>query len=131
MSFEDFIVIYLIALTVFAILDAIWLSIIAKDLYAHYLKRKLAIPPHWPAAIAFYLLFIVGLVYFAIAPAVEANSPSEAAVGGALYGFFTYITYTLTNLATLKGWPQKLVAIDIAWGTVAGFTTAILTYVIF
>lgn len=131
MTFAEYSVVYLLTLAVFAVIDAVWLGSIAKDLYKHFLKAKLAKTPHWPSAIVFYLLFITGLVYFAIAPAIEADDISIAAVDGALFGLFTYATYQLTNMATLKGWPQKLVGIDLAWGVTASFTTSILVYVIY
>ena len=70
------------------------------------------------AAIIFYLLFIVGVFIFAILPSVEKESLSSAITLGALFGFFTYVTYDLTNLATLKGWPTTIVFIDIIWGAV-------------
>jgi hypothetical protein len=35
----------------------------------------------------------------------------------ALFGFFAYATYDLTNLATLKQWPVGLSLMDVAWGT--------------
>ncbi|MFT2588506.1 DUF2177 family protein, partial [Escherichia coli] len=73
---------------------------------------------NWTAAIIFYLLFIIGIFIFTILPAVEKNSLTSAILLGALFGFFTYATYDLTNLATLKGWPLKIVFIDITWGTI-------------
>ena len=73
---------------------------------------------NWTAAGIFYLLFIVGIFVFAIMPAVEKESFRHALIYGALFGFFTYATYDLTNLATLKDWPLKIVLIDILWGAV-------------
>jgi len=72
---------------------------------------------NWTAAIIFYLLFVAATLFFAVAPAVEKNLVSTAILYGALFGFITYATYDLTNLATLKGWPVKIVWIDMAWGT--------------
>ena len=73
---------------------------------------------NWPAAMTFYLLFIAGILIFAILPAVEKDSLNHALLYGVLFGFFTYATYDLTNLATLKDWPIKVVIIDIIWGMV-------------
>ena len=73
---------------------------------------------NWTAAIVFYLLFIVGIYIFAIVPAVNKESLKYAIMMGALFGFFTYATYDLTNLATLKDCPIKIVFIDIIWGSV-------------
>ena len=91
----------------------VWLGIIAKDLYRKYLGSFLSDQVNWPAAIIFYLLFIVGIFIFAILPAVEKDSLIRAVILGALFGFFTYATYDLTNLATLKNWPLNIVFIDI------------------
>ncbi|MCJ7580145.1 MAG: DUF2177 family protein, partial [Candidatus Aminicenantes bacterium] len=68
--------------------------------------------------IIFYLLFIAGILIFVVFPALEKESLTKAIILGALFGLFTYATYDLTNLATLKGWPLPIVFIDIAWGMV-------------
>jgi uncharacterized membrane protein len=74
-------------------------------------------PVNWPAAVIFYLIYILGIVLFAIQPALAADSLQKAVLLGAALGFFAYATYDLTNLATLKDWPVLLVVVDIAWGT--------------
>jgi uncharacterized membrane protein len=63
------------------------------------------------------MLFVIGISIFAIYPAVQKDSVYNAILLGALFGFFTYATYDLTNLATLKDWPLPIVFIDIIWGT--------------
>jgi uncharacterized membrane protein len=109
---------YLLTTVVFFAVDMTWLGFIAKDLYKKYLGSFLSDKVNWPAAIIFYLLFIIGIFYFAILPAVEKASLPKAIIAGALFGFFTYATYDLTNLATLKDWPLPIVFIDIIWGSV-------------
>ena len=109
---------YVLTFAVFFILDMAWLGFIAKDLYRKHLGLFLSDQINWTAAIIFYLLFIVGIFIFAILPSVEKNSLVSAITLGALFGFFTYATYDLTNLATLKGWPLNIVFIDIVWGMV-------------
>jgi len=64
------------------------------------------------------VIFIAGLVVFVISPALEKGSWIHAVFLGALFGFITYATYDLTNLATLRNWPIAVVFVDIAWGTV-------------
>ena len=117
MPLQKLIFSYLLTTVVFFVVDMTWLGIIAKGLYKKYLGGFLSDNVNWPAAIIFYLLFIIGIFYFAILPAVEKNSLAKAIVAGALFGFFTYATYDLTNLATLKGWPLPIVFIDIIWGS--------------
>ncbi len=109
---------YLLTVVVFFAIDMLWLGLIAKNLYRKYLGNFLSDTVNWKAAIIFYLIFIVGIFIFAIMPAVEKSSVGKAVLLGALFGFFTYATYDLTNLATLKGWPLPIVFIDMAWGAV-------------
>jgi len=109
---------YLAMVPVFFLIDMIWLGLIARGIYFRYLGQLLLDNFNWAAAIIFYLIFIVGILVFAVVPALEKNSLSRAVVLGGLFGFFCYATYDLTNLATLKGWPLPLTFIDIIWGTV-------------
>lgn len=103
---------------VFFAIDILWLGLIAKKVYNKQLGRLLAPRVNWVAAIIFYLLFVIGVFFFAIIPAIKEDSFEQALLFGGLFGFFTYATYDLTNLATLRGWPLKIVIIDIIWGVV-------------
>ena len=120
-----------LALVLFLAIDLIWLGVIAKDFYRRHLKTLMRPDPYKPAAVLFYLLFVIGLVYFAIAPALRSESLTLAMSSGALYGFFTYMTYELTNWAVIKKWPAKLVAADIVWGTFLAFSISTITFSIF
>jgi uncharacterized membrane protein len=116
MSLSKLLFVYLLTFVVFLLIDMVWLGFIAKDLYKKHLGHLLSEQVNWTAAFIFYLLFVAGIFIFAILPAVEKSSWISALTLGALFGFFTYATYDLTNLATLKSWPLPLVFIDIAWG---------------
>jgi len=105
-------------LATFLIIDLTWLGLIARGFYAKHLGHLMAARTNWPAAIVFYLLFVLGVIIFAVLPGLEADSLPKALVWGALYGFFTYATYDLTNLATLRDWPVLLTIVDIAWGVI-------------
>ena len=115
---------YGIALAVFFAFDILWLGFISKKLYAKHLGYIMAGKTNWPAAIIFYLLYIAGLIYFVLNPALDKNSLGHAFTAGAIYGFMTYATYDMTNLATLKDWPLLITAVDIAWGTFLNAMTA-------
>lgn len=115
-----FFIIYLITFAVFIVIDLIWLGFIAKNLYQEHIGFIMSKKPNWVAAIIFYLIFIFGLVYFVINPALDSGNFSEALLRGMLFGFITYSTYDLTNLATLEGWPTKITIIDLIWGTSLG-----------
>jgi uncharacterized membrane protein len=121
---------YLIAALIFTAIDFVWLRFIARNMYQHYLGPLLAPKPRLAAAVVFYLLFLVGMLVFVIVPAHEHHTALWATGYGALFGFFTYITYDLTNLATLKNWPLKLSLIDVAWGSVLSATVAGLTVLV-
>lgn len=116
MSFLSFVKLYLMTLPIFFFFDMIWLGYIAKNFYRKNLAFVLSPEVNWPAAAAFYLIYIAGILFFAVAPALERASPVRALVWGGLYGFFTYATYDLTNMALIKGWPLKVVVVDILWG---------------
>lgn len=124
MSITTIIFGYILTALVFFAIDLVWLGFIAKDLYRKYLGDFLSSEVNWTAAIIFYLLFIVGLLIFAVYPAIEKGSVIKAIIFGGLFGFFTYATYDLTNLATLKNWPLAIVFIDITWGV---FLSAIVS----
>ena len=108
---------YLISFSVFLVIDLLWLGVIAKSFYFRRLEPFFAEKINWPAAFIFYLLFVAGVLIFAVMPAVEKQSLQRAVVYGALFGFFTYATYDLTNLATLRDWPISIVVVDILWGS--------------
>lgn len=120
---------YLLTVPVFFAIDMLWLGIVAKDLYQKQLGHLLG-PVQWPAAIIFYLIFIAGILIFAVLPALEARSLVKAMMLGALFGFMAYATYDLTNLATLKNWPLQIALIDIAWGAVLSGSVATISYFI-
>lgn len=125
-----FIKLYLIALPVFFIIDMVWLGVVAKSFYAKQIGFLMKTDINWTAAILFYLLFIVGLVLFVIAPALEKGSWMQALLFGALFGFISYATYDLTNLATLKDWPLPVTLVDLLWGAVLAASVSVTSYFI-
>ncbi len=127
---SDFIIRYLIAGALFAVIDGIWLSFVANKLYRSQLGSLLLDKPNLPAAIVFYLVFLVGLVVFVINPAMQSNDWKVALGLGALFGFVTYATYDLTNLATLKGYPLTITIVDLIWGTVLTASVSVAAFYI-
>ncbi len=109
---------FLLTVPVFFAVDIVWLGFIGKPFYQKYIGHLMAEKVNWPAAIIFYLLFIVGILIFAVYPALKIDKVSYAIGYGALFGFFTYMTYEMTNLAVIKDWSWQIVPIDIIWGTV-------------
>lgn len=115
---------------VFFALDMIWLGIVAKKFYRVRLGSLMRPKVNWPGAIIFYLIFIAGILYFAIVPSVEKGSVGDAALAGALFGFVTYATYDLTNYATMKDFPLIVAFIDMAWGAFLSCTVTVAGYLL-
>jgi uncharacterized membrane protein len=118
----------LIALPVFFVIDIVWLGLVARGFYRDQLGDLLREQTFWPAAIVFYLIFLVGLVVFVIQPAVDAGSWTDALWRGALFGFVAYATYDLTSLAVIRDWPVTMTIVDIAWGAVLAASVSVSTY---
>lgn len=119
---------YVSAAVAFLALDALWLGVVAASLYQREFGPMLLDKPDMAAAAAFYAIYLVGVVYFAVKPALEAKSWKRAVLNGALFGFVAYATYDLTNLATLKGFPVAVVAPDLVWGAVVSTAAALAGY---
>ena len=115
---------YVATAVVMVALDLIWLGLIAKPLYQQGIGHLMTAKPNIPVAIVFYLLYAVGLMIFAVTPEQSAQGWTRSLMVGALFGFFAYATYDLTNLATLKEWPVSLSLMDMAWGTVVSGVSA-------
>ena len=121
---------YAIALPVFFAIDMLWLGLVAKNFYRNQIGFLMKSELNWIAALIFYLLFIVGLVLFVIAPAIEKKSWMHALLFGALFGLITYATYDLSNLATIKDWPLLVTIVDLIWGATLAASVSIATYFI-
>jgi uncharacterized membrane protein len=111
-------------LVTFLAIDALWLTVLMGSTYKSYLGELMLAQPKMVPAALFYLLYAVGLVVFAVMPALREGDWRYAAGLGALLGLVAYATYDLSNLATLRGWPMPLTFIDIAWGTVLSCVAA-------
>ena len=128
MNVSFYLMLYALTVPVFFIIDLIWLGMVAKGFYQNNLRYILRPDVKWSAAIIFYLIYIVGILIFAVLPAVAKDSWQHAALWGALYGFFTYATYELTNLALLKDWPLNIVIVDILWGVILCTAVATISF---
>ena len=106
------------------VLDLLWLGVIAKTLYQQGIGHLMAERPNLLVAVLFYALFAFGLLVIAIVPNAATAGWAKTALSAALFGFFAYATYDLTNLATLKHWPIGLSLIDITWGTLVSAVSA-------
>lgn len=121
---------YAIALPIFLVIDMLWLGVVAKNFYADQIGFLMKSNINWLSAIIFYLIFIAGLVVFVISPSITKNAWSQALVLGAFFGFITYATYDLTNLATIKDWPLLVTIVDLIWGAFISAIVSVVTYFI-
>ena len=109
---------FILTIPLFFAVDLIWLGVIGKPIYQKYIGHLMADKINWTAAIIFYLLYILGILIFAVYPAIKIDKLEHAILYGSLFGFFTYMTYELTNMAVIKNWTWAIVPIDILWGTI-------------
>ncbi|MBT8384770.1 MAG: DUF2177 family protein [Bacteroidia bacterium] len=122
--------IYLITTIIFFAIDMVWLGFIAKNFYREKLGFILSPEVNWYAAVIFYLIYIGGILYFAVLPAMKDESWQTALIQGAVLGFLCYATYDLTNMATIKNWPLTVVLVDIVWGIVLTGSCALISYLV-
>ena len=127
---KTFAQLYAIAAAVFVVMDMIWLTQVANGFYKAKLGKLLADKASLIPAVAFYALFIVGLVVCVIKPGVEQGM-STVMWRAALFGLVTYATYDLTNQATLKDWPAIITVVDMIWGVVLATVVCTATVLIY
>jgi uncharacterized membrane protein len=123
----DYILLYIIATVVFFAIDIVWIGVIALPFYRKHIGKLLG-DVRWGAAALFYALYIFGLLFFGVVPALVVGSLVQAVLHAGLFGLLAYATYDLTNRATLKHWPLIVVVVDIVWGTLLSAAVAGLTY---
>ena len=119
-----YLTLYIVTAVVFIAADFVWLGFIAKSFYQESLGHLMLEKPNLVVAVIFYLLYPVGLVIFASAAGYDTGNWLHTIGYAALFGFFAYCTYDLSNLATLRGIPVSFALVDIAWGTVVSAVSA-------
>lgn len=119
---------YAASLGVFLVVDLLWLGVIARGFYRRELGALLRPDVRWGPAVLFYLLFVAGILVFAVFPALERGTLGRALLLGGLFGAISYATYDLTNLATLRGFPPIVAVVDIAWGAFLAALIAAVAY---
>ncbi len=125
-----YLIVYVIALVVFGAMDAVWLGWAARDLYRGAIGEIMAKPFDAKIALAFYLIYIAGLVFFGMQPGMAGDDWRLALIYGGLFGFFCYATYDLTNAATLAAFPLRLALVDMTWGTFVSAATSGITVIL-
>lgn len=124
-----YLIAYGVTLVTFLAIDAVWLSVVARNFYFERIGSLMLEKPNFLAAGAFYAFYVIGIVVFAVAPALKTGSVTTALGYGALLGLVAYGTYDMSNYATLKNWPVSVVVVDIIWGGIlTGVSAAIGFY---
>ncbi|MFV0797594.1 DUF2177 family protein [Brucella anthropi] len=125
---KDYLIAYVVTAVAFLAIDSVWLSKMANVFYRPVMGDMLAPGFRLAPAVVFYVIFIFGLVFFAVKPGLLAGSGTVTFVHGVLFGFVAYATYNLTNQATLKNWSWTLTIADVVWGTVLSAASAYVGY---
>ena len=125
-----YLICYIITLAVFSVIDITWLSTMGEKLYIRTLGDILAPEIRYGPAAVFYFLYPIGIIYFAVLPALKTGSLSTAILNGVLFGLFTYGTYELTNYATLRNWTLNIAVIDCLYGAFIGLAASATTFLL-
>ncbi len=122
-----YIISFLASLLPLLVIDAVWLTTMAKRFYNHHLGHILAESPKLLPAGFFYLIYSLGITYFVVMPAIQGSfGYGKTFLIGALLGFIAYATYDLTNHATVKDWPTIVTCLDLVWGSLLTGTVSII-----
>ncbi len=127
----EFIKLYVTAALTFLALDSVWLGVVAPKFYQKYIGHVMAQKANFLAAGMFYAIFIAGLVFFVLQPAIREASWSVALIRGAFFGLVTYATYDLTSQAVIKDWPWLVTGVDLLWGTFITASVATVSFFIY
>ncbi|MGO1163719.1 DUF2177 family protein [Brucella sp. C7-11G] len=125
---KDYLIAYVATAIAFLAIDSVWMSNMANVIYRPVMGDMMLSGFRLAPAIVFYVIFVFGLVFFAVKPGLLAGSGTLTLLNGALLGFIAYATYDLTNQATLKNWSWTLTIADMIWGTVLSASSAYIGY---
>lgn len=112
------VILYAATVVFFLVVDAFMLKNVMQPMFEKHLGDWLADPVRFGPAVVFYLGFIAGLLYLVSIPALRADDPAKALIGGVVLGLVAYGTYEFTNYATLSRWTMQQVIADTIWGGV-------------
>lgn len=119
---------YITVLVIFGLIDATWLSTMGRLLYRPVLGDILVTNLRIVPAVAFYLIYPVGVVFFAVLPGLRNQQGTGVFLSALLFGAIAYGTYDLTNYATLRNWTLPITLIDICYGALASGVAAAVAY---
>jgi uncharacterized membrane protein len=121
---------FLLVGALFAAIDAVWLGVVANKFYKSRMGALLMDKPSFAPAVIFYVIYVIGILVFALEPALRDGEVTTALGMGAMFGFAAYATYDLTNASTLKGWSTAVTVVDLIWGTTVTMLTTVIAFLI-
>lgn len=116
---RNWLITYVVSALIFAVLDVVWILLVANPLYQSQIGHLLAPRANLPGAVLFYVIFVAGMVHYGVRPNTPGISLRQRVGGAALFGFFTYATWALTGFAVLKDFTALVAVTDILWGAAA------------
>ncbi len=119
---------YAMTAAVFFAIDLVWLGVVAQGFYQKYLGHLLRPDVQWVPALLFYLLYLAGVLVFAVWPGLEAGSLARTVALGAFFGLVAYATFDLTCMALFTDFPLTVVVVDLIWGTVLTATVSAASF---
>lgn len=121
---------FLLVGIIFAVIDAIWIGVVANKFYKSKMKNLLLDKPNFIPAIIFYIIYVTAIVVLALEPALVTDSLAKAVGYSAMFGLAAYATYDLTNASTLKEWPKSITIVDLLWGTAVTTLSTLVAFLI-
>jgi len=118
---------FVVTMLVFLGMDFTFL-VTANPLYKQEIGPLLAPTLNIFASVLFYLTYLFGVMLFVVAPGLKQERWQRVLMMGAAFGLVAYATYDLTNLATLKGFSEKITVIDLIWGMVVTGASSTVGY---
>jgi uncharacterized membrane protein len=112
----------------FLAMDFCWLSFATERVYRPAMGDMLAAKVSLVPGALFYLIYLGGVLFLAVAPALKSGGWTKAAASAAVLGLVAYATYDLTNQATLRNWSTKLTLLDMGWGVVVTTVAALAAF---
>lgn len=122
----NYLITFIISFLILIGLDFTFLGFLMSEYYKRLLAPAITLEFSLIPAFMFYLFYLLGIFYFVVMPNLSENNLWRVLTAGAIFGFICYMTYDLTNMATIKNWSWKVVLLDISWGT---FVTSIISII--
>lgn len=114
---KPFLIAFFAAAATMTAIDSVWLRTMYSRFYQPQIGHLLAENVKYGPAVAFYLVYLTGLLVLVVMPALKSGAGwGQVFLLSAVFGVVAYGTYDLTNHATLRDWPWIVTVVDMVWG---------------